>query len=193
VDPFETTLRDGGRALLRPLQPDDRWRITEGFDQLTPAARYLRFGQHMEELSEDMLDQLMDVDDKDHVAWVALDPDHLDEPGLGVARFIREPYETWAAEAAVTVAEGQRGRGVGTLLIKVISQVAREVGITEFRNYVLAENDAMLGVFRHLGAQVTSVGRVLRLDMPLTIEDVDTDDAATQILRAMAEHVAGDA
>lgn len=184
MDPFETTLRDGGRVLLRPLRPDDREKLREGFDRLTPQARVFRFGRELAELDDDMLDELMAVDRQDHVAWVAVDADDPDH-GLGVARFIREPYETWAAEAAVTVAEGERGRGVGTILLVTLAHVAREVGITQFRNYVLPDNDAMVEVMAHLGGHVRIEGKVLRIDLPLVDDRLD-ERPVHDVVRAVA-------
>lgn len=192
-EPIEITLRDGGRALFRPLRPDDRWRLQAGFDRLSANARYFRFGRHVERLSDEEWDRLLDVDGVDHLAWVGIDPDHPDEPGLGVARCIREPFERHAAEAAVTVAEGQRGRGIGTILLGILANHALAVGITEFRNYVLAENVEMLSVFEALGGHVTTEGPVVRVDVRLR-DDPDAEiDAggppvgpAARVFRAFA-------
>jgi GNAT superfamily N-acetyltransferase len=164
---IETTLRDGGRALFRRLQPDDRERLQAGFARLSANARYFRFGRHVESLTDAEWDALLDVDGVDHLAWVGLDPDRPEEPGLGVARCIREPFDRHAAEAAITVAEGQRGRGIGTILLGVLAHDALSVGITEFRNYVLAENEEMIDVFEALGGRVATDGKVLRVDLPL--------------------------
>lgn len=186
MEPFTTTLRDGGRVLVRPLQPADRQRLIAGFERLSPAARYLRFGRHVAELTDELLDYLMAVDGVNHVAWVAEDLDEPDDPGLGIGRFIREPYEPHAAEAAITVAEGQRGRGVGTLLLRVLALAAIDVGVTEFRNYVLAENDEMRHLLASLGARVRSEGRVLRVDLPLVDGQLATDSGAAELLRVAA-------
>lgn len=67
------TLRDGTRVLLRPIQPDDAWRLSEGLARLSPRSRYLRFHRD------------------------------LDAPGFGVARYVRLADEPTVAEAAVTV------------------------------------------------------------------------------------------
>ena len=37
------TLRDGTRALIRPIRPDDKRRLVEGFRAMSPRSRYLRF------------------------------------------------------------------------------------------------------------------------------------------------------
>ena len=180
------TLRDGSRIRVRDLEPTDRDKLRAGFEELSPTARLMRFGREVEELTEAMLDDLMDVDGHDHVALVALEDTDPEGAGLGIARFIREPYETTAAEAAITVAEGQRGRGVGTTLLVALADRASLEGVTEFRNYVLAENLAMRRVFEDLGAHVAvEGGPVLRMDLPLEGPLRDDSDAA-RVLRAVA-------
>ncbi len=180
-------LRDGRRARIRDLAPDDRDRLRAGFDALSPTARLMRFGRELDELSPEMLDDLMDVDGHDHVALVAIDDADPDGPGLGVARFIREPYDTYAAEAAVTVAEGQRGLGVGTALLTALAGRAAREGITELRNYVLADNAAMRDVFTDLGARTTiEGGAIVRMDLPLDGSDA-SDSAAIAMFRRIAE------
>lgn len=179
-------LRDGTNVVLRDLRPDDRERLQRGFDALSPTARLMRFGHEIDELTPPMLDELMDVDGTDHVAIVALEEDDPDGPGLGIARYIREPYDTHAAEAAVTVAEGQRGRGIGSVLLAALGARAVQEGITEFRNYVLAENRAMQSVFEALGAHTTVAGGpVVRMDLPLD-GILHPDSAASTLLRALA-------
>lgn len=180
------TLRDGTPVRIRDLEPDDRDRLVAGFEELSPTARYMRFGREVDELTPEMLDTLMDVDGHDHVALVAIEDSDPEGDGLGIARFIREPYDTSAAEAAVTVAEGQRGRGVGTALLKALAERAVLEDVTEFRNYVLAENTAMRQVFEDLGAHVAvEGGPVLRMDLPLEGPLRDDSDAA-RVLRAVA-------
>lgn len=161
VDPLENrpeewsrtaTLRDGSRVLLRQIRTTDRTRIAEGLARLSPASRYLRFHSSVDRLTDAQLDELTDVDHRDHDAIVAIDRDRMDRPGIGVARFIREPYEPHVAEAAITVADEYHGQGAGTLLLGALAARAREEGIAVFRSYVLDGNTGMLEVFDHLGA-----------------------------------------
>jgi len=182
-DPFEvvaggwhrhTTLRDGTRILLRQIRPEDRDRLVQGLQELSADSRYLRFHADVTELSERQLDYLTDVDHLDHEAIVALDRDVPDVPGIGVARYIRDPYERHVAEAAVTVADAYHGRGAGTILLGALSARAREHGIDVFRNYVLASNEAMLEVFDGLGAvREPENDRLWRVDLALPDHDDD--------------------
>jgi GNAT superfamily N-acetyltransferase len=169
-----TSLRDGRPVLLRQIRPEDRDRLSEGLQRLSPASRYLRFHTVIDELTPEQLDHLTRVDHVDHEAIVALDLDDLESPGVGVARYIREQHEPTVAEAAVTVADEYHGQGAGTILLGALASRAREHGITTFRNYVLEHNRAMLDVFDHLGAdRHLQADGLWCVDLPLPETEVD--------------------
>lgn len=192
-DVVEVELRDGSRALVRPIRPDDKERLRVGLAKLSPQSRYLRFHTPVVELTEEQLRYLTEVDFKDHVAWVAIDPYAIDEPGMGVARYVRLDEET-VAEAAITVADAYQGRGVGSLLLGILARSARENGIETFRSYVLSENTPMLRIFERLGASIirpeedaTLDEGVTRIDLPLPEEASGIDD---EVLRKVMRHAA---
>jgi GNAT superfamily N-acetyltransferase len=147
-----TILRDGTRVLLRQIRPSDRDRLAEGLRLLSPASRFLRFNADIDVLTDQELDYLSQVDHVDHDAIVALDLDHPELPGIGVARYIRDPYERHVAEAAVTVADEYQNRGAGTLLLGTLAAQARTHGVQVFRNYVLDQNQPMLELLDQLRA-----------------------------------------
>jgi GNAT superfamily N-acetyltransferase len=174
----ELQLRDGTWILLRQIRPEDRERLAEGLRRLSPASRYLRFHRVIDHLTDEQLDELTDVDHVDHEAIVAIDLARPDRPGVGVARYIREPFEPEVAEAAITVADEYHGQGAGTLLLGALSVRARENGVAVFRNYVMDGNAAMLEVFDHLGAhrQLETSG-MWRVDLPLPATEEDLPDS----------------
>src|SRR6056297_1992668 len=184
---WRTELRDGRAILLRSIRPSDRARLVAGLRRLSPASRYLRFHAPVHELSESQLDYLTQVDHHDHEAIIALDLADLDLPGVGVARYIREPFEPTVAEAAITVADEYHGQGAGTILLGALAARAREAGIEVFRNYVLAGNHAMLEVFDHLGAdrelEADGLWRV-DLEVPEAPGDVPASPAGRAFLEA---------
>jgi RimJ/RimL family protein N-acetyltransferase len=189
----EVVLRDGSRAVIRPIRPEDRDRLQAGLARLSERSRYLRFHAPVRRLSPEQLRYLTEVDGVDHVAWVALDPDDPSEPGMGVARYVRLPGEPTVAEAAVTVQDRYQGRGLGTLLLELLSRSAVANGIETLRNYVLAENTAMLEVFDALGAsRVDEGGGVYRVDMALMgkpeepTDEVVRKGPAYRVLREVA-------
>lgn len=191
VEPHEwqrrVRLRDGTDVLLRQIRPDDRERLAAGFAQLSPASRYLRFHSAIDALSEEQLDYLTEVDHVDHEAVVAVDLDRPDTPGIGVARYVREPFERHVAEAAITVADHYHGQGAGTLLLGALTDRARTNGVAVFRNYVLEGNHAMLEVFDHLGGIRTRENDSLwRIDLPLpsTLDELPDSAAGKAFLTA---------
>ena len=189
----EFRVRDGTRVLVRPIEPDDRERLQVGLHQLSPTSRYHRFHAAVSELSEAQLRYLTEVDQVNHLAWIALDPALPGEPAVGVARCIRLPTASHVAEVAITVLDAYQGRGIGTLLLGVLSRAAAAQGIRTYRAYVEEDNDAMLRIFRDLGAQVgrLDVG-VYQLDIPLPERPDDLPDTPTgRVFKAVATRLAG--
>jgi RimJ/RimL family protein N-acetyltransferase len=172
------TLRDGTAVLLRQIRPQDRDELAAGVRALSPASRYLRFHADLAELTTDQLAYLTEVDHVDHEAIVMIDLDRPERPGIGVARFIRDPFDREVAEAVVTVADRYQGRGAATLLLGALAVRGREEDLEVFRHYVLARNEAMLEVFDHLGATRELVaGGVWRVDLELPERASDLPDS----------------
>jgi RimJ/RimL family protein N-acetyltransferase len=167
-DEHLVSLRDGTKALVRPIRPDDRWRIAEGLKLLSPRTKYLRFHTDIDAFTDEQLTYLTEVDHHDHEALVALDPEDPEAPGWAVARYVRLESDPTVAEAAVTVVDAMQGRGLGTILLRRLAAAAIENDIRTFRNYVLAENEAMLEVFDQVGAQRREIEPgVLQVDVAL--------------------------
>ncbi len=164
----ELRLRDGSRVWVRPIREEDRERIVTGLSWMSERSRYLRFHSAVSELTPRQLDYLVDVDHEDHEALVAVDPDRDGMPGVAVARYIRLKEDPTVAEAAITVIDAYQGRGIGTAMIGMLEPIAHEQGIRTFRNYVLAENEAMLEIFRQLDGELVEEGSgMYRVDVPV--------------------------
>jgi GNAT superfamily N-acetyltransferase len=69
----------------------------------------------------------------------------------GIARLVREGG---SAEIALSVADGLRGRGIGTVLLDALAADARAAGITSFTATVCGDNPSMLGVLRKLSGSI---------------------------------------
>jgi RimJ/RimL family protein N-acetyltransferase len=140
-------LGDGVELLLRPLRDDDKRRLAQAFERLSPETRYRRFFAPLERLSETDLRYLTEVDHHDHEAIAAVNP----ENGMiiGVARYVRSDDPT-EAEVAVVVGDPWQGHGVATALLQRLVSRAREEGIDHFVALVMSDNTEALEVFRHL-------------------------------------------
>ncbi|MGD9997513.1 MAG: N-acetyltransferase family protein [Ilumatobacteraceae bacterium] len=132
----------------------DREQLALRYAELSPKSRRSRFGSAPDELSEQRLDQLIDVDSSDRVALAAIAIDEPGQPGIGVARFARDPHEPAEAEAAVVVLDAYQRRGIGSILLQDLVEVALDRGIDTFTGTVLWESAELLDALRALGASV---------------------------------------
>jgi GNAT superfamily N-acetyltransferase len=177
-------LRDGSHVRVRPGHHSDRELLLRGFERLSAESRYRRFLVATPELSRPMVDFLTAVDHHDHEAIVALDESG---EGVGVARYVRHADRPEAAEAAVTVIDDWQGRGLGTLLLEVLSARAREEGVTTFTALMLGTNQEMMDLVTAL-VPVRIVDResgTVEVDMP--IPDVGLAPALRKLLRVAAK------
>lgn len=185
--PVETTLRDGTAVLIRLVEPEDKEKFVAGMARLSMRSRYLRFHTGIEHLTPDQLRYLTEVDHDRHIAWVAIDLDDDEWPGIGVARCVRIEDEPEIAEAAVTVLDEYQGRGLGTILLGLLAGSAVRRGVRVFRSYVLGENASMLELFDALGASRTETEPgVWQVDLALPDAADDlAGTAADQVFRAV--------
>jgi GNAT superfamily N-acetyltransferase len=168
---------------IRPIGPDDKHALLDGFERLSDRSRYRRFLAPQGRLSEAELRYFTEVDHHDHEALVAIEPDS--GAGIGVARFVRSQADPAAAELAVAVVDDWQRCGVGSRLTGALAERARAEGITTFTAVLLAENEQMLGLLDDLGrARVTSRERG-------TVEvEVDLQTGALERLKRMFRGVA---
>jgi acetate---CoA ligase (ADP-forming) len=149
---YETTalLRDGTSILVRPIRPEDADALIAFHGRLSRETVYYRFFSPMPRVSRERLRSLVEVDYVDRMALVAERDDHL----IGVGRYDRTKGSDHA-DVAFTVEDAYQGRGVGTVLLERLIEVARDRGIRVFEADVLNDNARMLRVFAHSGFQVT--------------------------------------
>jgi RimJ/RimL family protein N-acetyltransferase len=98
---------------------------------------------------------------------------------------VRDPKDPEVAEAAVAVVDDQQGKGIATILMRLLVATALEHGITAFRGWVLADNRAALQPLERLGARRFADHGVVRVELP--IDTMTEEDSSVQaVLRAVA-------
>jgi acyl-CoA synthetase (NDP forming)/L-amino acid N-acyltransferase YncA len=104
-----------------------------------------------------------------HAALVAVEGGRI----VGVASYERASPEARAAEFAVFVDEGARGRGIGTLLLEHLAAQAQTAGVQELTGEVLPANSRMLRVARDLAAhaRTDASAEVVDVDLPTVAQD----------------------
>ena len=80
-------LKDGRHVLIRPLAQKDRDREYAFIKGLSPESRHLRFLAQVNEPSAAMLNQLMDTDNKQRMAYIALVHDNGQLIEIGISRY----------------------------------------------------------------------------------------------------------
>ncbi len=168
--PQDVALADGRVVRVRPIAQGDAERLRTAFDRLSDEARYRRFLTPAPHLSKDQIAYFVDVDHHDHEALVAIRPDSGD--GVGVARYVRLE-DPACAEFAAVILDDWQGAGLGTLLCERLAERARAEGIRYATALVLADNDAMVGVLRRLGPEISQsvAGGTVELMVDLRPDD----------------------
>jgi acetate---CoA ligase (ADP-forming) len=147
----DAILKDGGTVRIRPIAPGDADGLQDLVKGMSSESSYFRFFRVKHELTDDELRDFTEIDYVHRMAFIAI----LDGRIAGVGRYNALDDDPAQAEVAFTVADGLQGMGIGTLLVFRITAFARSHGVTGFRAYVLADNHAMMRVFRNAGFGLT--------------------------------------
>ncbi len=180
----DVVLADGGSAHLRPVHLDDFAQLRDLYESLSDASRYLRFFSPSSPELAGTIGPRVDVDER-HFALVAEIGDRI----VGVADAYCNLEDV--AEVAFTVRDEEHGRGLGTLLLDHLAELATSRGIRYFVAHVLSRNDAMRKVFHDAGFETTSrsaeVGSVeVTLDLVRSANWVEAHDEREQIAEALS-------
>ncbi|MEJ1228248.1 GNAT family N-acetyltransferase [Pseudomonas sp. CCNWLW56] len=142
-------LKDGRHVLIRPLRDEDRQREYDFIKRLSPESRHMRFLAQVTEPGTALLDQLMDVDCKARMAYIALVHDNGQLVEIGVSRYCATAEHE--CECAVTVADAWQHLGLGTLLMEHLIDAARKNGFRQMYSVDAASNAAMRDLAHGLG------------------------------------------
>jgi acetate---CoA ligase (ADP-forming) len=170
-DAADAALRDGTTVRIRPAVADDRARIEDYLLSLSDESRRLRFGSTTIDVSA-VAGRAAVLDPGEHVTLIALQGGD-DGVVVGGTQYFR--VGGGRAEMSVSVADGYQGRGLGSILVGRLAEMAAADGIEVFVASVLPENHRMVDVFREGGFApvIHAVPGSVELEFPTTL----TDDA----------------
>lgn len=147
------TLRDRSQVLIRAISPLDRSAERSFLEGLSTQARRFRFLGQVRSPSEQLLDQLTDIDPEHEVAFVAVVAEGGAERIVGASRY-SSSADHESCECAVTVTDQWQNKGLGSALMKHLIEIARQRGIHRMYSVDLAENLQMRDLATHLGFHV---------------------------------------
>jgi RimJ/RimL family protein N-acetyltransferase len=145
--------RRGAQFRIRPLRPDDREREIAINNALSARSRYFRLFTPLKFLSRHLIDQLMDIDYRQRMAFVATTQQGGSEQFVGVARY-GETDEPGVAELGVSVADAWQRSDIASLLIQQLIRYAQAQQVRRLIGSVLPDNLAMIALARRLAFTV---------------------------------------
>jgi len=151
MSPFHTS--DGVQYHIRPIAPADAAREREFIAQLSPDSRYQRFMHVVGEPTDAMIHELVHVDGRKRMALVATMGSGRAERIIAVARYSADAGGQ-DCEFAIVVADAWQGRGIASTLAPQLFEYAAKQGFRTIYGYVLADNERMIELARHLGLTV---------------------------------------
>ena len=149
----EWQLPDGTNVTIRPIRPEDAELEQVFVRGLSEEAKYFRFMDSVQELTQQMLVRFTQIDYDREMALIAVLEQDDKEIELGVCRYIINP-DGETCEFALVVGDAWQHKGIGLKLMSCLFDVARHKGLKVMEGEVLATNRSMLGLVERLGFTV---------------------------------------
>ncbi len=141
------------RVLVRPVRAADQEALQDLFYSLSDESTYQRFLQHKRSHPNEEMQQLVDLDLESNMALVVFEGSEASGEIVAMARYDVDPA-TQLADIAFVVRDDWQRKGLGTLLMRRMAEIALQRGLRGFSADVLATNGGMLGVFHRSGLLV---------------------------------------
>jgi GNAT superfamily N-acetyltransferase len=147
---WSETLRDGSRVTIRAMQKGDAGLERAFLHGLSPESCRMRFLGQIGEPDDALVGKLTDVDYQHDMAFIAVVQQDGHAREIGVSRYSLA-QDGISCECAVTVADAWQNKGLGTLLMRHLIDMARQRGIRTMVSIDSAENWRMRDLARDLG------------------------------------------
>jgi len=168
ADSPQLVLRDGTVASVRLSTLADHDAIRRFFHELSPESRRNRFFSAAEP-SDQIIDRMADSSDASQALTLIVHRLRSDDlRPVAIASYIA--VTPTVAEVAFAVDDAFQRRGCGMALLERLSALATRAGFDRFRASTLADNHAMLEVFRDSGFEIRSKTSAGVVDLQLTVE-----------------------
>lgn len=152
------TLKDGTQVRFRPIKPTDEPLMKELFYTCSEATIYHRFFAMVKTMPHSRLQKFCNVDYVNDMAVVGFVTDGDRERLIAVGRYALD-RATNLAEVAFLVQDDYQSRGIGTLLLRQLMDIAKAQGLAGFTADIFADNRAMIHVLHKSGRETKTVLR----------------------------------
>jgi RimJ/RimL family protein N-acetyltransferase len=171
------TLADGTRVLLRPLLKEDRKGLQDFFDNIS--REDLQF-MRSDVTDKDMVDSWVDgLDYHKVLPLMAVVNDHF--VGDSTLHFRGGPYRH-VCEIRIFLLQEYRRRGLGTVMLKTLIDIARKAGIQFITAQVVADQTRVIEAFHNVGFERKTI-----LEDFYLMPNGDAHDVAMMVLSLKAK------
>ena len=146
-------LNDGTDITIRPIRPEDAEMEAKFVRELSNEAKYFRFMNSFQELSQEMLVRFTQIDYHNEMALIAVKTDVHGDEQIGVARYSTNVDKT-SCEFALVVSDKWQSRGIAHHLMKDLMEIARDRNLETMEGQVLRDNSKMLELVSSLGFEI---------------------------------------
>ncbi|MBW2635807.1 MAG: GNAT family N-acetyltransferase, partial [Deltaproteobacteria bacterium] len=151
----ETIEIDGASITVRPAKPVDERRIQEHLYEMEENDVIARFFHKKSRFVRDEVENISQIDYIKEFTLVTVIGEIGFEKVIGVGEYALDESSN-TAEIAFSIDSDWQGKGLGKVLIRKLSEVARENGISGLKAYVLPENQGMIHLFNTLPYKVNT-------------------------------------
>lgn len=144
------TLKDGSKVLLRPIKPSDASLKRQLFYSLSKESVTRRYLGSVKAMPLKRVWPHVIVDYENEMSIVGVVEEEGTENLIAIGSYARIP-NTKMAEISVVVRDDWQNKGLGTLLVKHLAEIAKEKGFESLTAWVLVDNTKMMHIFRKLG------------------------------------------
>jgi GNAT superfamily N-acetyltransferase len=131
---------------IRPILPEDKDGLKRGLAQLSAESKRQRFFSSRKDFTDKELAFFTEVDQHNHIAYVAVSKEADGPHPAGSARCVRDVMHGRPdfAELAVTIIDSFQGQGLGKALLEVLAQKAIKENIHFFYGDFNVSNNKIL-------------------------------------------------
>lgn len=148
-------LKNAAQVSLRPVRPEDEERFNEFLKSLSVETMRFRFFEIIKEMSHETLTRYCNLDYDREIAIVA-ELKESNKPIIGAVRLIIEPGGK-SGEFAVLVGDKWQGLGLGSKLMDLLVEIAKDMRVKKIYGYVSTNNYIMRNMCNKKGFRVETL------------------------------------
>jgi acetyltransferase len=146
------TDKAGRMLVFRSITAEDKQLERAFVDGLSPETSRYRFFHWIKKATDEMIEQLCDIDPDREVAIMAEYTINGKKTNVGVARLF--PDSDLRGEFTIVAADDFHGCGLGRKFMEILIWIARKKGLKSIYGTVLPDNNRMLSLMKNLGFSI---------------------------------------